>query len=82
MPAFVIFHETDFSGTPRGSILVNVDSIIRVTPQGSNHCAMLTRSFTAGHETAAAISDGVTSSRFFVSGTLQEVQIKLNCAVA
>lgn len=82
MTAFIILDETDACGTPRGQILVNVDAIIRLTAQGPTHCALLTRSFTKGHEAAASLTDGVTSSRVFVAGSLRDLQIKLNCAAA
>lgn len=80
MTALIILDETDIQGAPLGPVLVNVDAIIRVTALGPNHCAVLTQSFTTGHDTEVSMSDGMISSRFFVAGTLQQLQIRLNCA--
>ena len=78
---FVKLDETDSNGTPLGEVLVNADAIIRITAEGPNHCAVLTLSFTTGPEMPAHQSHRTTSSRFFVAGTLRDLQQRLNCAV-
>jgi len=80
MTPFIKLDETDALGSLRGPVLVNVDAIILVTPAGVSHCALQMRSFSNGDEAETTVPLGVTSSRFFVAGTLNQIQIKLNCA--
>ena len=66
MAVFLMLDVTDDDGTVRHKTLVNANAIIRIDPIGPKHCRLLLQSF--------------PSQEFCVTGTLEQLQVKLNVA--
>lgn len=77
MTAFVMLDETSPEGDFLRETLVNLNAIVRLVPQGPNHCALLTRPFANGPNPCFT-----PNSIVFVAGSLRDLQIKLNAAAA
>lgn len=78
MTLFLMLDETNHEGCFLRKTLVNLNDVIRLVPNGPNHCSMLLRSFTIGPYQATLSNLHLSSSLLFVAGSLQELQVKLN----